>query len=78
MSRSCAAHSVQFDVAILEDVLRSLAEQLGLKTGTLFGAVRLAVTGSTAAPPLFDTLAVLGKDRVMKRLSKAVSTLENG
>ena len=49
-----------------------------MKTGPLFGAVRLAVTGGTAAPPLFDTLAVLGKDRVMKRLNKAVSILENG
>ena len=68
----------QFDVAVLEDALRSLAERLGLKTGPLFGAVRLAVTGSAAAPPLFDTLAVLGKDRVMKRLDKAVSILENG
>ena len=68
----------EFDVDTLEGVLRSLAEQLGLKTGPLFGAVRLAVTDSTAAPPLFDTLAVLGKDRVMKRLSKAVSILENG
>lgn len=69
---------VEFDVAVLESVLRSLAERLGLKTGPLFGAVRLAVTGSAAAPPLFDTLAVLGKDRVMKRLDKAVSILENG
>ena len=68
----------QFDVAVLEGVLRSLAERLGLKTGSLFGAVRLAVTGSTAAPPLFDTLAVLGKERVMKRLNNAVSVLENG
>ncbi len=68
----------EFDVSTLEGVLRSLAERLGVKTGPLFGAVRLAVTGSTAAPPLFDTLAVLGKDRVMKRLGKAVSVLENG
>ena len=68
----------QFDVDVLEGVLRSLAERRGMKTGPLFGAVRLAVTGSTAAPPLFDTLAVLGKDRVVKRLNKAVSILENG
>ena len=68
----------QFDVDTLEGVLRSLAERLELKTGPLFGAVRLAVTGGAAAPPLFDTLAVLGKDRVMNRLNKAVSILENG
>ena len=67
-----------FVVAVLEGALRSLAERLSLKAGPLFGAVRLAVTGSTTAPPLFDTLAVLGKDRVMKRLNKAVSVLQNG
>ena len=66
----------EFDVETLEGALRSLAERLGVRTGPLFGAVRLAVTGSAAAPPLFDTLAVLGKDRVMKRLEKAVSVLE--
>lgn len=64
-----------FDSQHLESTLRPLAERLGLKTGQLFGAIRLAVTGSTAAPPLFDTLAVLGRERVLHRLGHVIATL---
>ena len=68
-----------FDSPHLESTLRPLAERLGLKTGQLFGAIRLAVTGSTAAPPLFDTLAVLGKKRVLHRLEHVLAMLaDNG
>ena len=57
----------------LESTLRALAEELGLKTGQLFGALRVAVTGRTAAPPLFQTMEVLGKARCMARLRSADS-----
>jgi glutamyl-tRNA synthetase len=60
-----------FDATSLEDLLRSLAEELGLKTGQLFGLLRVAVTGRTAAPPLFQTMEVLGKDRCLKRIAAA-------
>ena len=66
-----------FDSQHLESTLRPLAERLGLKTGQLFGAIRLAVTGSTAAPPLFDTLAVLGSERVLHRLRHVIAMLAN-
>jgi glutamyl-tRNA synthetase len=59
----------------LESVYRRLAERLALKTGQLFGAIRVAVTGRTAAPPLFDTLAVLGKERCLSRLRYSVDLL---
>lgn len=52
----------------LEEVLRALAEELELKPGQLFGAIRVAITGRTVAPPLFDTLACLGKPRSLDRL----------
>ena len=68
----------RFDSGSLESTMRPLAERLGLKTGELFGAVRLAVTGSTAAPPLFDTLAVLGKERVLYRLGYTVDLIAAG
>ncbi|MCK4298808.1 MAG: glutamate--tRNA ligase, partial [Planctomycetes bacterium] len=54
-----------FDADSLEAVLRPLATELGLKTGQLFGTLRVAVTGRTAAPPLFQTMAVLGKERCL-------------
>ena len=64
-----------WSVAALEAAYRSLAERLGVKTGQLFGAMRVAVTGRTAAPPLFDTLAVLGKERCVARLRAALEAL---
>jgi len=64
-----------FDTESLEAVLRPLAVELGLKTGQLFGTLRVAVTGRTAAPPLFQTMAVLGKEWCLKRIQAALNRL---
>ena len=64
-----------FDAGSLEGVLRPLAGELGLKTGQLFGTLRVAVTGRTAAPPLFQTMAVLGKERCLRRIETALQRL---
>jgi len=64
-----------FDEKSLETLLRPLAEELGLKTGQLFGALRVATTGRTAAPPLFQTMTVLGKERCLKRIEVALDRL---
>jgi glutamyl-tRNA synthetase len=59
----------------LEETLRSLAEELGLKAGQLFGAIRVATTGRSVAPPLFETLAALGRERTLARLAAAAQAL---
>ena len=64
-----------FDTESLEGLLRPLAEELGLKTGQLFGVLRVAVTGRTAAPPLFQTMSVLGRERCLKRIETALDML---
>ncbi len=64
-----------WSAASLEPAYRALAEDLGLKTGQLFGAIRVAITGRTAAPPLFETMDVLGRERCLKRLRHAVAAL---
>jgi glutamyl-tRNA synthetase len=61
----------EFSVENLETALRSLAEELGLKPGQLFGCLRIAVTGQSVSPPLFETMAVLGRQRTLHRLEKA-------
>jgi glutamyl-tRNA synthetase len=66
----------EFDANSLEGVLRPLAAELGLKTGQLFGTLRVAVTGRTAAPPLFQTMAVLGKERCLRRIEAALNKIE--
>ena len=64
-----------FDASSIEDVLRSLATELEIKTGELFGLFRVATTGRAAAPPLFQTMEVLGKERCLERIEKALMTL---
>jgi glutamyl-tRNA synthetase len=59
----------------LETKLRSLADELDLKTGQLFGAIRNAVTGRKVTPPLFGTMAVLGKECCLERIGKALARL---
>ena len=60
----------------LESAIRPLAQELELKTGDLFGLIRVAVTGKTAAPPLFETMAVLGRERSLERLDAALHRLQ--
>jgi len=57
-----------FEAAAIEEALRALAEQLGLKPRDAFQPIRLAVTGSTVSPGLFESLEVLGRDESLARL----------
>ncbi len=66
----------KWDRTSLEETLRPLAEELAMKTGQLFGMLRVATTGKTAAPPLFETMEVLGRERVMPRLDVAEAKLQ--
>ncbi len=65
----------EFSEESLEGILRPLAEELELKTGQLFGTLRVAVTGRAVAPPLFQTMAALGKERCIKRIKEALARL---
>ncbi len=60
-----------FDATSAETVLRTVADATGVKAATLIHAVRVAVTGRTASPGLFDVLSLLGRDRTRARLSEA-------
>jgi len=68
--------ALTFDAPSLEGMLRPLATELGFKTGDFFGLLRVAVTGRTAAPPLFQTMASLGKERCLKRIEAALHELQ--
>jgi glutamyl-tRNA synthetase len=72
-----AAHDgVTWEADELEPPLRSLVDARGWKAGDLFMAVRVATTGQTATPPLFDTLVALGRQRTLARIDAAIATLE--
>jgi glutamyl-tRNA synthetase len=57
--------------------LRSLATAEGVKAGLLINATRVSIVGRAVAPPLFDTMVVLGKERVIARLRRALPAISS-
>ena len=62
-----------FAAAPLEAELRRLADERGIKAGTLIHATRVAVTGQAVSPGIFEVLEVMGRDRVISRLNEVVA-----
>ena len=73
--RALLAGVEPFEPDAIEPPMRALAEELGLKAGQLFGIVRWAVTGKKVSPPLFGSLAVMGRERTLARLDAAEAAL---
>jgi glutamyl-tRNA synthetase len=59
-----------------EPPMRALVDHLGLKPNQVFGILRAAVTGQAVSPPLFDSMNIVGKDKVLERLISAINVLE--
>ena len=68
-------HLEQWEHTQIEVPMRELATELGLKPGQLFGSIRVAISGRTATPPLFQMMEVLGRERTMRRLELALARL---
>ena len=66
-----------FEAEPIEDSLRSLAADLDVKAGQLFGTLRVATSGQRVAPPLFETLEVLGKERTLASAESALERLKS-
>ena len=64
--------NVEFKHDPLDQALRAAAQELGLKAGQMFQPIRVAVCGKKNAPPLFETLEVLGKEKVLARVGQAL------
>jgi glutamyl-tRNA synthetase len=67
--------AVTWEADELEPPLRELVEARGWKAGDLFMAIRMAVTGQPATPPLFDVLVALGRERTLARIDAALDAL---
>lgn len=65
-----------FTVETLENAIRQKAEALGVKAASLIHPLRIAVSGQKVGPGLFELLAVLGKDRVISRIERALRVIE--
>ena len=66
-------HVSLMSAAKLEETLKAIAKELGVKAGVLVHPVRLAVTGSTAGPSLYHLLEIIGKERVLQRIDRALA-----
>jgi glutamyl-tRNA synthetase len=66
-----------FEPDALEQVLREAAAALGIKTGPMFQPIRVAVCGRKNAPPLFETMAILGRELCLARISQAEESLQS-
>ncbi len=64
-----------FSAEDIQKRLNNLLEETDEKPGVLFSIIRIATTWSPASPALADTLAVLGKDRVLSRMQQSINTL---
>ncbi len=60
----------------LESAFKAVMEQTGLKLGKIAQPVRVALTGRTASPGIFEVAAIIGKDKVIARLKKAIRFIE--
>ena len=69
--------TVTFDHDSLDAALRAAAASLGLKAGPMFQPIRVAVCGRKNAPPLFETMVVLGKEVCLERIGEAIAHLQS-
>ena len=66
-----------FDLETTEAAYRELSKELGVKAGKIIHPTRLALSGRTMGPGLFDIIVILGKDKTLQRMDRAVQYIEN-
>ncbi|MGD9002648.1 MAG: glutamate--tRNA ligase, partial [Anaerolineae bacterium] len=71
-ARDLLAGIEPFEAGTIEQPLRDLTGELGVSVGQLLGTLRWATTNQKATPPLFGTLAAIGRERVLGRLDAAI------
>jgi glutamyl-tRNA synthetase len=67
----------QFEASVIEDLLREQAEIMQLKAAELIHPTRLALSGRTNTPGLFEVMEILGREKCLQRLKKAVAYIES-
>ena len=75
--RELIASLPEFSEEIANQPLRDLAVELGLKAGHIFGFLRNAITAQKVSPPIFETMTIVGRTKVLARIDHAIAILEN-
>ena len=76
-SRAALDAVAEFDPAAIETALAPLPERLGAKPGKVFQPIRVAITGSSVSPGIFESLAVLGREESLSRIDAALARLQS-
>jgi glutamyl-tRNA synthetase len=71
-AREAIADAEPFDAETLEGRLKPLVEELGVKARDLYQPIRVAISGSTISPGIFESVAVLGRDETLARIDRAL------
>jgi len=71
------ANCTSFDIETVEKSYRDLIDELGIKGGDIIHPTRLALSGKTVGPGLFDIISILGKEKCIERINKAIYYIKN-
>ena len=63
------------EITTVEPPMRELVEKLGFSVGQVFGVLRVATTGQRISPPLFESMEIIGREKVLERIKKAIELL---
>jgi glutamyl-tRNA synthetase len=74
-ARAALADAGDFDAEAVEAALGPLPERLGLKPGRVYQPIRVAITGTTVSPGIFESLAALGREESLRRIDAAIVRL---
>jgi glutamyl-tRNA synthetase len=75
-AREALAGAEPFDSEGVESALRGVVDRLGVKPKDVFQPVRVAISGSTVSPGIFESVAALGREETIARIDEALSRLE--
>jgi len=75
-AREALADAPTWDAGTLEETLRPVAEKRGVAAGKIFQPLRVALTGLSVSPGIFDVLVMLGRDRSLARIDTALGMLQ--
>jgi glutamyl-tRNA synthetase len=77
-ARDAIAHAEPFTAESVESALRAVVDELGAKPKDVFQPVRVAISGSTVSPGIFESVAVLGRDETLARIDDALARANGG
>jgi glutamyl-tRNA synthetase len=75
--RDDLANAEPWELTVIEAVLRARVDALGVKPKEIFQPIRVALTGTTVSPGIFESVAALGRDETLARLDKALQKAES-